>query len=444
MRRHELRPDVPAPRRWYFPEADRHYLDSGLQVMAFHRPGQHIASVGLVIDTPLTLERRDIEGVATLVCHCLDEGTTSHPGTSFTMALEDLGAVMGGSVDHAATRLFLEVPVPQLGAALGLLAEAVTQPTLAPEDVSRHRALRLAQIDQLMANSAQRAAIEFRKAVVERRCRASRMAGGTATGVAAVSVEDVRDFHARYYRPSGATLVLCGDFTADPFTLAEAAFAGWAGEAAQGIVHQSPAPRAPRARLVNRPGAVQADVRLGGFGIDRGDPTWADLQVACHAVGGAFLSRLNRVLREEKAFTYGVHLVNHAMRDGGLLAAQGSFRTDVTVEAISLASGLLDLTAHPLTADEVSHAVGYTLGSSPLRYSTAQGVTDRVTTLVANGLSAEFINSSTEALEHVTPASATRSLMDLLPPDRRTLVVVGDAEALAGPLRDAGWDIDVR
>jgi len=88
--------------------------------------------------------------------------------------------------------------------------------------------------------------------------------------------------------------------------------------------------------------------------------------------------------------------------------------------------------------------VGYTLGSSPLRYSTAQGVTDRVTTLVANGLSAEFINSSTEALEHVTPASATRSLMDLLPPDRRTLVVVGDAEALAGPLRDAGWDIDVR
>lgn len=444
MRRRDMRPEVQAPHRWHFPEPARHYLDSGLQVMAFHRPGQHIASVGLVIDTPLNLERHDIEGVATLVHHCLDEGTSRHPGTAFTTALEDLGAVMGGLVDHAATQLFLEVPVPQLPQALVLLAEAVTEPTLAPEDVSRHRALRLAQIDQLLANSAHRAAIEFRQAVVERRCRAARMAGGTATTVAAVTVEDVRDFHQLYYRPSGATVVMCADFTDDPFALAEAAFAGWTGDAAAGVVHQAPAPRRPRARVVNRPGAVQADVRLGSFGIDRGDPLWADLQVACHALGGAFLSRLNKALREEKAFTYGVHLANHPMRDGGLLAVQGSFRTAVTVEAISLATQILDLTTQPLTAAEVTHAVGYTLGSSPMRYSTARGVTERVTTLVANGLSAEFVNSFGEALEHVTPASATKAVMDLLPPDGHTLVVVGDAHALAGPLGDAGWDVELR
>ena len=257
-------------------------------------------------------------------------------------------------------------------------------------------------------------------------------------------VEDVRDFHQLYYRPSGATVVMCADFTDDPFALAEAAFAGWTGDAAAGVVHQAPAPRRPRARVVNRPGAVQADVRLGSFGIDRGDPLWADLQVACHALGGAFLSRLNKALREEKAFTYGVHLANHPMRDGGLLAVQGSFRTAVTVEAISLATQILDLTTQPLTAAEVTHAVGYTLGSSPMRYSTARGVTERVTTLVANGLSAEFVNSFGEALEHVTPASATKAVMDLLPPDGHTLVVVGDAHALAGPLGDAGWDVELR
>ena len=68
--------------------------------------------------------------------------------------------------------------------------------------------------------------------------------------------------------------------------------------------------------------------------MDRTDPRWADLTVAGYAMGGAFLSRLNKVLREERGYTYGVRLGFSPLRVGGWYAVQGSFRTEVLVDAV--------------------------------------------------------------------------------------------------------------
>lgn len=110
MRKADRRPEVRPPHRWSFPQPMRHRLDNGLQVAAFHRQGQHIASVGLVLDTPLTAEAPDLEGVATVTERCLDEGTRHHPGTSFADAVEGTGSLLSGQVVHSATQLFLDVP----------------------------------------------------------------------------------------------------------------------------------------------------------------------------------------------------------------------------------------------------------------------------------------------------------------------------------------------
>ena len=53
------------------------------------------------------------------------------------------------------------------------------------------------------------------------------------------------------------------------------------------------------------------------------------------------------------------------------------------------------------------------------------------------------IRDSFQALTLVTPESATQSILELLPPDRLTLVVVGDAAALEAPLAADGWPVEV-
>lgn len=439
MRRHDQRPEIGRAPKWKFAEPEQFWLDNGLHVLLCHRPGQYVAAVCLSLDIPLNLEPEPIEGVATVAQRVLDEGTQQHPGASYAESLENIGAVLDGSVGLSASQLFLSVPVDRLAEALALLAEAARTPELNADDIERHQQLRLAEIEQTLAHSAALAQLTFRAACIRRRWRASRAPGGTGSSVAAITPAAVREFHADYYRPEGATLIISGDFDGRLHQAVEAAFGDWFVPGTVDAIHQVPTARLPHRWLIDRPGAVQADVRLGVLGIDRADPRWPDIQVATHAVGGAFLSRLNKVLREELGFTYGVHLVNQPMRSRGLLAVQGSFRTEVVAEAVSRAEGLLDLTANPLTDTEVSQAVTFALGSSPLRYSTAHQVTENVASLVAAGLTAEFINANARALAQVTPLSATSALAELLPPDRLTLVVVGDADALAGSLERSGW-----
>ena len=436
------RPLVEPPRDWRFPVPVERTLRNGLNVLAFQRDGQHIAAAELVLDLPLTAEPAGVEGVATIAGRCLTEGTTSLPGSEFAAKVENLGAAIDGSAGLSATHVTLDVPAARLADGLVLLAQAVVEPELAEGDVERHQAIRLAEIDQTLANSDHRAALAFRAACVPERFRASRPAGGLAESVGAITRADVVALHNRY-RPDGATLVLAGDFVGNPLDDAPTAFDGWTTASDAVAVHESPYGQAPRCVLIHRPGAVQADVRLGAFGLDRADPAYTDLAVACHALGGSFLSRLNRELREECGFTYGVHLVNHPMRTGGLLAVQGSFRTDVLVEALDRARRILDVATQPVTPDEVAKAVSNARGIAPLRYSTAEGLAGGVAALVAAGLDHRYVDAQADALRRVTPDSATGVITRLLRPEALTLVVVGDADALADPLTSSGWPLSV-
>ena len=154
------------------------------------------------------------------------------------------------------------------------------------------------------------------------------------------------------------TLILAGDFADDPIAAGRAVPRILAQRRlSDGLWPRSRLPAARRTVLVDRPGAVQADVRLGGFGIDRLDPRWSAVSVASYAMGGAFLSRLNAVLREEKGYTYGVRMNFGPLRTGGSFAVQGSFRTEVVVEALAITRELIKVDGVPFTSQEVDDAV---------------------------------------------------------------------------------------
>lgn len=266
------------------------------------------------------------------------------------------------------------------------------------------------------------------------------MKSGEPETLARVTGADVRAHRETYFGPDRSVLILSGDFDQPHVDAAVEVLGAWQNPRQQRAPHENPGTRAPAAYLVDRPGSVQADVRVGWFTIDRTDPRWPDLEIAGNALGGAYLSRLNRVLREEKGFTYGASLVLAPLRDGGYTYAQGSFRNEVVGQALELVPELLDTEASPITADEVTRARDYLTGTSPLRYATASGVTTGVLSLMAVGLDAGFVDAQLRAYRRVTPESASHAAKELVDPAHSTLVVVGDAGALEPQLRAAGWD----
>lgn len=436
-------PGIAPPRDWWFPVPQRARLSNGIDVLVFDLPGQHVIAGHLIFDCPLNAEDRALEGVATICARTLDEGTRTHGGEEFAELLETEGAGFGIDVSLSGVQALLDVPASRLEAAFALFAEAVQEPALADDDVQRHVQLRLAEIEQAQANSAQTAAIAFRRAVFAEELRAARMSGGEPETVAAVTPEAVRAFHADHFGPAGTTLVLAGEFATDPLALAERYLGGWRNDDQVPVRHEAARPAPKSALLIDRPGAVQADLRLGSFAPDRNDPRWADLTVAGYAMGGAFLSRLNAVLREEKGYTYGVRLNFSPLRSGGSYAVQGSFRTEVLVDAVREARRLLDVESAPFTQPEVDAAVSFFIGLSPLRYATADGVADQAATQVLADLPDDYVDVSLAGLRAVTPDSATSAYASIVDLDELSLVVVGHAADLADGLRESVADLEV-
>lgn len=425
------RPRIGRQPAWSFPAATEHQLPNGLRVWVFDLPGQYVISAGLALDLPLTAEPTASEGIAHITAHALDEGTHAHPGSLFTEQLENTGAVIGGGITQLATHVGIDVPVTGLTAAFPLFAEAIRTPALADDDVLRHVGLRRAEIQQIMANSSQLAGALTLGSVFDADCRASRPAGGMTATLETIEPDQARAFHADHYGPTGATLVVAGDFAGiDPAALAEQAFGDWAGPSAAHR-HEDLRPAQRTRRLISRPGAVQADLRIVAPAIDRTDPRWPAFQVACAIVGGTFQSRLNTELRERRGYTYGVYMSASPLRRRGFATVSGSFRTEVVPDAVNEALRLLDIGAHPFTAREVSRAVNYLTRTAPLRYATATGVAQQALTLATMGLDWRHVDTLSAQLATVTAEQATAAFTEIWPADPAVLVV-GDPSLADG------------
>ncbi len=421
------RPSVPAPQPWSFPMPAVTRLDNGLTVWAYHLPGQYVASCNLVLELPVNAEPADRDGVATIAVRCLDEGTRTHPGPRFAAVLEEAGAQFDGLVGLSTNQCLLDVPVANLDQGLALLAEAVTDAAYDPADVSRIVANRLSEIEQQESRGSYVASQALRRALIDPALRLSRPIGGRAQDVAQIQADEVARFRDSHYRAEGATLILAGDLTGvDPVVTASRFFGDWRGGRTV-VTPEVATPVPPRRRLIHRPGAVQADVRLGWFGIDRADPRWAATQVGLAVMGGTFTSRLNHVLREECGYTYGVSLSAHPYRVGGTIEMVTSTRLATAAPLIERALVLLQV-SEPFTEQEVRDAVTYLIRSAPLTYDTAEAVASQAASLAAARLDLDHVTQTMRQISEVTPDDVMAAYRSLIDPAQACVIVVADAD----------------
>ncbi len=217
------------PGPWSFPTADAQRLANGIDVVVYQLPGQQVIAAHLVLDVPLTAEdratskawRRSAPAPST-------RAPTSTPARSSPSCWRPRAPASGSTCRCPGCRPCSTCPSAAWTARCELFAEAVIEPALAADDVDRHVQLRLAEIEQARANSAQLASIAFRRAVFAAESRASRMNGGEPETVGAVTPPTVRAFH-RDRRTGRRPVILAGDFAGiDPVALAERTFGGGA------------------------------------------------------------------------------------------------------------------------------------------------------------------------------------------------------------------------
>ncbi|MFI6280762.1 M16 family metallopeptidase [Streptomyces sp. NPDC050988] len=440
-------PQAGEARPWAFPAPERGALDNGLTLLRCHRPGQQVVAVEILLAAPLEAEPKGLDGIATIMARAFTEGTDKHSAEEFAAELERCGATLDAHADHPGVRISLEVPVSRLPKALGLLADALRAPAFEDSEIERLVRNRLDEIPHETANPARRAAKELSRQLFPATSRMSRPRQGTEETVTAIDSAGVRAFYEKHVRPATATAVVVGDLTGvDLDALLGDTLGAWTGSQAEARpIPPVTADDTGRVIIVDRPGAVQTQLLIGRVGADRHDRVWPAQVLGTYCLGGTLTSRLDRVLREEKGYTYGVRAFGQVLRsapDGtgaAMLAISGSVDTPNTGPALDdLWKVLRTLAAEGLTDAERDIAVQNLVGVAPLKYETAAAVAGTLADQVEQYLPDDFQATLYQQLAATGTVEATAAAVSAFPVDRLVTVLVGDAAQIEEPVRALG------
>lgn len=247
--------------------------------------------------------------------------------------------------------------------------------------------------------------------------------------VASVTAAQLAAVRAEVLRPDEATLVVVG--AADPVALADAAehaFAGWSprGYPLPPVPPVPPLP-AGRVRLLPRPGAAHAQLRLRAEAVAQHDPAYPALFLACNVFGAYTSSRLVQHLREEKGYVYGVACHFDAVGDQTVIVLEA----DTAAANFTAARDVIDaelrrMVTEPPTDAEIEAARRYALGSMATRLAARGTLASALVDLAAGGLDPAWLFRFAAQLRAVTTHSVRQAAQRFFVPGRFSGVVVGD------------------
>jgi zinc protease len=220
--------------------------------------------------------------------------------------------------------------------------------------------------------------------------------------------------------------------------MADEVFGPWQARSVQGDGFSAPSNlEGGRVAVVDRPGAVQSEIRIGQVGVPRSTSLFFPLKVFNAVLGGAFTSRLMLNLREKQGFTYGVRSGFSFRRQAGPFTISTAVATEVTAPAVQEAmSELTHLLEGGPTEEEASRARDFIAGVFPLRFETTGQVASRLGELFVYDLPEDFFSTYRDRIREVTPETALDAGRTVLDPSRMVVTVVGDAEKIRGPLEE--------
>jgi zinc protease len=437
----DLRPAPGRPREYRFPRFERLRLSNGLTVVHAHVPGRALMAAQLLIPGGGWNEPPDRAGVTVLTGRAMPEGTRTRDANEFVEAAELLGAEIHADSTWETLSASVEVPKSRFGQALALLAEMVSEPAFPGEEVERLRDERLNDLMQAFSDPRRRSERVFPETIYAPDAPYSRPLGGVQETVARLDRDAVAERHAQMLDPRTATLIVAGDLTGiDLEQVAEQSLGSMAGagSAAPGPSDAVAAPR-PRIVLVDKPGAPQSEMRIGHIGVSRKTADFYALSVLNAILGGTFNSRLNRVIREELGYTYGIHSSFDMRNYSGPFVIRTAVETAVTVPAIlEILRIVRDFRDAQVQDDELAAARDYLVGVFPLRFEGAAQVASALGGLIVFGLPDDELDRYRPQVAAVSAHDIMSAASRHIRPDELSLVIVGDAQQVEQPLRDSG------
>jgi len=194
-----------------------------------------------------------------------------------------------------------------------------------------------------------------------------------------------------------------------------------------------------RVALAAKPGALQSALTFGLPAPRAGQEAYPAAYLIAASLGGYFLARLNRRLREYEGMTYGVSAVLLSLRAGGLTLIETSLATEQLGHACARVLDELEWLQHnPLPQEEFQRVLRVVYGATLRQTVTLDGILGLYSSALVHGLASQYPQHFLEALRRLTPEELLAVQRDFFRPELVLIAAAGDPEEVAPQLAGFG------
>jgi len=388
-----------------------------------------------MLDVSLDLDagaRRDPvgrAGLASMTAGMLARGVRGMDEPAIADAFADLGAQRGGGAgaDRAGVSLRTLSSPREREAAVALLARLVSEPVFPEALLARERERTIQALREARVRPDAIAQRAFWAAMYPQHPYGREP---TPESVAAITRDDLVDFHRRHYGASRAVVSMIGAITrAEAESIADTLTRGLPrGE--------TPAPLPPvsmpepSTRRIAHP-ASQSHILIGAPALERGNPDFFPLTVGNYVLGGGgFVSRLTAEVRDKRGLSYSVYSYFSPMAQAGPFVLGLQTQQAQTEQALEVVRATLErFVREGPTEAELEAARQNLVGGFALRIDSNRKILDNLATIGWYRLPLDWLERWPDAVRRVTVAQVRDAFARTIDPRRLVTVVVGAGDA---------------
>ena len=371
-------------------------------------------------------------GLAHLATAALQRGTRKRTFQKVNEELDRFGMSFGVGAGMETIGFSGKSLVEDFDRLLDLAADVLMHPKYPRVETEKLRQEILADLKEADDDTGHVAYREFRALCYPATHPYHRLSDGRAETVKRLTLEGLRDFHARYFRPDVTTIVIVGDVRApDAIEKIERAFGKWnaRGEPAEHKLPDATTLKQITRKAMTLQGKTQADIVLGYPGLRRTDPDYYALSIGDLIFGRLGLyGRLGANVRDKQGLAY--YVVSGL--EANLGAGPWTVRAGVNPKNVDRAiEGILAeikrLRAEPVTQDELDEARDFVTGSLALRLETNDGVAGTLSDIEIFNLGLDYLQRYPSIIRSITAEQ-------ILAAAQKYAQVENYALAIAGPV----------
>jgi zinc protease len=429
------------------PEIWKEKWDNGMKIIGTESKEIPTVTIQVTLNGGHQLDANDPTkaGLASLTAAMMNEGTTSLTSEEFQEELRKIGSSISFGAGQNSTTLYISSLVKNIDKTLELAEDALMNPRFDEADFERNKKQTIEGIKSSETDPAAIASFVYDKLIYGDNHIFSVPSSGLTETVENISLDDVKAFYNTYYSPSVGELVVVGDISKEEVLPKLAFLKEWNGEKFDmpSLTFNSDISKT-KIYLVDKKDAAQSQIRIGYLSDMTYDPTgdYYKAYLMNYNLGGAFNSRINLKLREEKGWTYGARSYFETGDNPGPFTATAGVKADATDSSVyEFMTVMSDYRENGVTADEVDFMKKSIGQQDALNYETPRQKAGFLRRIVHYDLEEDYVQDQMKLLNKISKEELDAIAQERLKLEKMVIVVVGDEAKNIEGLRKLGYEI---